>query len=296
MSALAQALAEAGLDVTPEAPLAKRTTWRVGGPAEVLVAVASVAQLAAAQRVASALGAPVVALGAGSNVLVADSGVRGVVVQLTGALADTAVDEGTLVAGAGLKLVVLLARAAREGWAGLEALSGIPGTVGGAVRMNAGTSLGELGDRLLEVEVVLPDGTVRTLAHRDLGLAYRTSTLPLGSIVARARLRLDGDPATSAARAADFLARRKATQPLDLPSCGSTWRNPPGDHAGRLVEAAGMKGFTVGAAQVSPRHANFVVNLGGATAADVLGVVGAVEAEVHHRFGVNLEREFQRLG
>lgn len=289
-------LEAAGLNVVRHAPLAKRTTWRVGGTADALVAVRTAEELATTLQIAASAGLPVVPLGAGSNVLVADAGVRGVVVQLVGELADTAMEDGHLVAAAGLKLVVLLARAAREGWPGLHALAGIPGTVGGAVRMNAGTSLGEIGDALDAVEVVHADGSVAWLPREALALGYRTTSLPPGSVVTRARLRLAGEAEASAEHAATFLARRKATQPLDLPSCGSTFRNPPGDAAGRLIEAAGLKGYTVGGAQVSTKHANFVVNLGEATAADVLAVVTHARSEVLQQLGVALEPEFQALG
>lgn len=295
-AAIVNALAATGARVAVDAPMDKRTTWRTGGPADLLVTASTVDQLAGVQRAAHAAGLPVVPVGAGSNLLVADAGVRGIVVQLDGALADTAVEDDRLVAGAGLRLVVLLARAAKAGWPGLEALAGIPGTVGGAIRMNAGTSLGEIADRLVDVDVVHADGRVERLPATALGLRYRHSDLPPGAIVARARLRLDGDAAASAARAAEFLAKRKASQPLDLPSCGSTFTNPPGDAAGRLIDAAGLKGATIGGAQVSPKHANFLVNLGGATSADLAALVCHVQDVVEARFGVRLVPEFQAIG
>lgn len=293
---LVRALATTGAHVAEGAPMNKRTTWRTGGPADLLVTASTLEQLAGIQRAAREAGAPVVPVGAGSNLLVADAGVRGIVVQLDGALADTAVEGGRLVAGAGLRLVVLLARAARLGWPGLEALAGIPGTVGGAVRMNAGTSLGEIGDRLLDVDVVHPDGHVETLPAAALGLRYRHSGLPPGAIVARARLRLEGDAAESHARAAEFLAKRKASQPLDLPSCGSTFTNPPGDAAGRLIDAAGLKGTAIGGAQVSEKHANFLVNTGGATSSQIAALVRHVQDVVEARSGVRLVPEFQAIG
>jgi UDP-N-acetylmuramate dehydrogenase len=293
---LSRALAATGARVEADAPMHRRTTWRTGGAADLLVTASTLEQLAAVQRAAREAGLPVVPVGAGSNLLVADAGVRGIVVQLDGALADTAANGDALVAGAGLRLVVLLARAAREGWPGLEALAGIPGTVGGAVRMNAGTSLGEVADRLVDVDVVHPDGRVETLPAADLGLRYRHSVLPPGAIVARARLRLEGDAAESSARAAGFLATRKASQPLDLPSCGSTFTNPPGDAAGRLIDAAGLKGATVGGAQVSQKHANFLVNTGGASSSDIAALVRHVQDVVEARSGVRLVPEFQAIG
>lgn len=293
---LTDALDAADVTWAPDVPLAKRTYWRVGGPADVLAEVDTVAQLAAVQLAAAEAGIAVTVLGNGSNVLVHDDGIRGLVIRLGGALADTAVVDGLLVAGAGLRLTVLLARAARHGWPGLEPLAGIPGTVGGAVWMNAGTSLGEIGDRIAWVEVVQTDGAVVRLDADACGFAYRHSAFPPGAIVARAALRLDGDVPESLAAMRTFLDRRKATQPLDKPSCGSTFTNPPGDHAGRLIDAAGLKGFAIGGAQVSEKHANFVLNLGDATADDIAQVIRHARTTVRDRFGVWLTPEVQLLG
>lgn len=294
--AAARSLTDAGLSYEPDAPLARRVSWRVGGPADALVTARSAAEVAEVQRIARAHGLAVLPLGAGSNLLVADAGVRGLVVVLGGALADATEEDGLAVVGAGLRLVALLARAARAGWAGLEGLAGIPGTVGGAVRMNAGTSLGELGDRLAWVEVVTADGEVRRLTARELDLGYRRCVLPDGALVTRAALRVEGDAAASQEAMSAFLARRKATQPLDQPSCGSTFRNPPGDAAGRLVEAAGLKGLTVGGARVSDKHANFLVNTGGATARDLAELVAQVQARVWAHAGVWLHPEVAVVG
>jgi UDP-N-acetylmuramate dehydrogenase len=293
---VARALDAADLPWAADVILAERVWWRAGGPADALVTASTVDQLSRLQAIAAEHGVDVWPLGAGSNVLVSDRGVRGVVVELAGELADTAEQDGALVAGGGLKLTVLLARAKKHRWPGLEALAGIPGTVGGAVRMNAGTSLGEIADRLLRAELVLRGGEVVTRDRADLGLRYRHSALPPGAVVSRAWLRLDGDFDASLERMTTFLARRKATQPLDKPSCGSTFANPPGDTAGRLIEAAGLKGFRVGDAEVSEKHANFVLNVGRATAADILAVLRHVEATVLDRFGVRLEREVQLVG
>lgn len=296
----AAALRAAGLDVAEDVPLAKRTWWRVGGPADALVTVSSIEQLQAAQRIAAETDTPVFVLGNASNLLVSDRGIRGMVLALDDQLADLVPDQGAppvLSAGAGLKLTVLLARAKKNGWTGLECFAGIPGTVGGAVRMNAGSALGETKDALLDVDVVLRGGELAKLGQDELRMSYRTTHLPDGAIVARARLRTTGaDPIASDERVKAFLDKRKATQPLDLPSCGSTFRNPPGDFAGRLVESSGLKGFTIGGAQVSEKHANFVVNLGSATAGDIRRVIEHVERTVHERAGVELEREVHYAG
>lgn len=294
----AEALARAGLAAERDAPLSRRTFWRIGGPADLLVSVHTRQELARVQAIASDVGLPVFVLGNGSNLLIADRGVRGIVVALDGDLADLReADDGTIVVGAGMRLTALLARARRRGWTGLEWAAGIPGTVGGAVRMNAGSALGECKDTLVDATVSLCGGGEAVLSREALQMSYRSTCLPLGGIVAEARFRpTGGDAGASEARVNDFLARRKASQPLDLPSCGSTFRNPPGDVAGRLIEAAGLKGLQVGGAQVSPKHANFVVNVGGATASDVLALIHQVEDAVFSASGVRLEREVVLAG
>ncbi len=295
--ALTRALHEAQIPVELDAPLARRTWWRVGGPADGLAQVGSVGQLAAAMRAAHAAGVEVMVLGNASNLLVADAGIRGLVLTLRDELAQAWLDgRGRLVAGAGLKLTVLLRRAAAAGWPGLELFAGIPGTVGGAVRMNAGQRLGEVSDILHSVDVVLVDGTHATLAAAELSMSYRTALLPEGAVIASATLALHGDVAASQRHIAKHLAYRAATQPLDQRTCGSTFRNPPGDSAGRLIEAAGLKGFRIGDALVSPKHANFVVNAGAASAADLLAVIEHMERVVLEVHGVKLVREVHLVG
>ncbi len=290
-SMVTSALGEAGLRFEADVPLGKRTYWRVGGPADALVFAGDLGELCAVQRIAAAHGVPLFPLGAASNLLVSDAGVRGIVVVLDRELADVALEQGDIAAGAGTRLTVLLARAKKHGWTGLEWAAGIPGTVGGAVRMNAGSVLGECKDTLVDV-VVAVGGEARTLTPSDLNMSYRTTHLPDGAVVAIARFRPTGaDAVASDARVTEFLAKRKATQPLDLPSCGSTFRNPPGDAAGRLIEASGLKGFAIGGAEVSTKHANFVVNVGGATATDIRRVIEHVEDTVFATHGVHLERE-----
>jgi len=299
-AATRRAVAALELPIREDAPLASRVSWKIGGPADGLVEIPSVRALSGVVRAAADTGCPFVVLGKGSNLLVADGGIRGLVGVLVDDLADVVSEGGTppvIRAGAGLSLTTLLSRAQKARWTGLDALAGIPGTVGGAVVMNAGTSLGDTAKSVVDVDVVLADGTIATLTRDDLRMTYRTTHLPPGAIVASARLQTtdeDADVAWERLRA--FLARRKETQPLTLPSCGSTFRNPPGDAAGRLIEAAGLKGFTIGGAQVSPKHANFVVNLGDATAADVRRVIEHIEDTVAARFGVHLEREVHYAG
>ena len=300
-SATAAALVAAGLRVQEDAPLAPRTWWQVGGPADGFVKASTVAELQAVVRAATTTGCPLFVLGNGTNLLISDRGIRGLVVQLardlTQAEALPGQDPPIVQAGAGTKLVPFLKKAMRFGWTGLEVFAGIPGTVGGAVRMNAGARLGETKDALLEVDVVLPDGTLETLSAESLRMAYRTTHLPQGAVVARARFRTTGGDVDAMREHVDtHLEHRATTQPLDQPSCGSTFRNPPGDHAGRLSEAAGLKGFRIGQAQVSTKHANFIVNLGGARADDVRRLIEHVQRTVLQKFGVRLEREVHLVG
>lgn len=297
MNAELDAVLEANGKMVADAPLVKRAWWRAGGPADRLVDVGSVEGLAAIRTAARAHGVPVFVLGNASNLLISDQGIRGIVLRLTGSLASCEVEGDVLTAGGGFKLVVLTSRMLKRGWTGLEFVAGIPGTVGGAVRMNAGTTLGEVVDRLLDVDLVLADGAVVRVPTADLQMSYRTCHLPDGAIVAKARFQLTNtDPIASRAAVEHHLERRKATQPIDQPSCGSTFRNPPGDSAGRLIDAAGLKGFAIGAARVSPKHANFIVNEGGATAADIRRLLEHVRATVERVHGVVLHQEVHYAG
>lgn len=294
---LVTTLETAGLTVKVDAPLVKRTWWRVGGAADGLVDVRTLDELVLVQQTAHHHGVPVFVLGNASNLLVSDAGIRGLVVRLTGELASYEARDAILHVGGGLKLIPLVSRMQKHGWTGLEMLAGVPGTVGGAVRMNAGTHLGEVVDALLDVDVVHRDGRIETLSTAELDMQYRICALPDGAIVARARFRLtDADPEESRAIIQGHLARRKATQPIDKPTCGSTFRNPPGDHAGRLIEAAGLKGFRIGQAVVSEKHANFIENDGGATAADIRRLLEHVKAVVLQEFGVELHQEVHYAG
>jgi UDP-N-acetylmuramate dehydrogenase len=297
-SEIGAALGANGVRFRAEEPLVKRTWWRVGGPADAYVEADDAATLAAVVRVARETRAPLFVLGNASNLLISDLGIRGIVVRLGGDLAQAdEVGDRVVRAGGGAKLVGLCKKAERAGWSGLELLAGIPGTVGGAVRMNAGTALGEVSDRLIDVEVLLPDGSAGVLGKDVLRMAYRHAELPEGAVVTAARFALtDEDPAVAWARAAEHLAYRARTQPIDVPTCGSTFRNPAGDRAGRLIEACGLKGLRIGGAEVSQKHANFLVNLGDATATDLRALIRRIIAEVREQTGVELVPEVHLAG
>lgn len=293
------ALRASGVPFETDVPLAPRVSWRVGGPADALVEPRTVAELAQVQAIAADTGVDMFPLGRGSNLLVADAGIRGLVVRLAGDLAAPrlADDGGTAIVGAGTALVSLLSFAKEHRLPGWSCYAGIPGTMGGAVRMNAGSLLGETIDTLLDVTWVLRGGAVETRPASTLAARYRHVEAPAGAILAEATLRVgSGDFGEEQERLTAFLKRRKDTQPLTQPSCGSTFRNPPGDAAGRLIEACGLKGFRIGGAEVSEKHANFVVNTGGATADDVRAVVEAMRRRVEDQTGVRLEPEVHLAG
>ncbi len=279
-----------------DAPLAPRTAIRIGGPADLLVRPADPADLCALLAACQAGGVPSWVLGGGANLLVADRGVRGVTVKLPVDLGVEERDGERLVLPAGAPTSRVTQRAAEMGLVGCEFLSGIPGTLGGNVAMNAGTRIGEMKDVVAAVEVATARG-LRWIPAAELGFAYRTCRLPPGAVVTRVELRLRrGDLAESArAMQADREYRRR-TQPLDRPTWGSTFRNPPGDHAGRLLEQAGLKGHVLGRMMFSDLHANFAVNLGGATAREALALVRLGRRRVRERFGVELELEVRLAG
>ncbi|MCS6932204.1 MAG: UDP-N-acetylmuramate dehydrogenase [Acetobacteraceae bacterium] len=277
------------------APLGPATWFRVGGPAEWLVRPADLDDLLLLLRDAPP-GLPVTVIGAASNLIVRDGGVRGVVVRLGGGFARIERDGDAILAGAGALDATVAEHAAAAGLSGLEFLCGIPGTVGGAVAMNAGAYGAEIKDVLDWAEVATPSGLVR-LSGADLAFAYRRATLPPAGIVIRARLRgTPGDPAAIAARMAAIRTRREATQPVRARTGGSTFKNPPGAKAWELIDAAGCRGLSRGGAQVSRKHCNFLINTGGATAADLEALGEEVRARVLAHSGVALEWEIRRIG
>ena len=278
-------------------PMARHTTFRLGGPADVLFLPESAAQVVRAIEAARAANVPFMVVGNGSNLLVLDGGIRGLVILLGEGMSVVTRAGDTVTAQAGAPLARVAAFAQAAGLSGLEFASGIPGTLGGGCAMNAGAYGGQLSDVLVDAEVYI-DGAVRTLTVADMQMGYRT-TRPLreGGIVLSARFALQpDDPEAVAARMRDLNARRRDRQPLNFPSAGSTFKRPEGHFAGALIEGAGLKGRSVNGAQVSQKHAGFIVKTGECTAADVLELIGIVQAEVSARYGVMLEPEVRIVG
>ena len=278
-------------------PMSRHTTFRVGGPAELMFFPASAEELQTALSAAKGAGAEVHLVGNGSNLLVRDGGLRGLTIALGEPFSEVRVEGCAVVAQAGAPLSRVAAAAQEAGLAGLEFASGIPGTLGGGCAMNAGAYGGELKD-VLECARVLLDSELRTLSRDELEMGYRTSrVLREGGIVLEARFALTPDDREAiAARMRDLNARRREKQPLNLPSAGSTFKRPEGHFAGALIEGCGLKGARVGGAQVSEKHAGFVVNTGGATASDILGLIEHVHDVVLRETGVELEPEVRIIG
>ncbi|PKP91283.1 MAG: UDP-N-acetylenolpyruvoylglucosamine reductase [Alphaproteobacteria bacterium HGW-Alphaproteobacteria-16] len=287
--------------LTPDAPLAPLVWFKSGGTAEWLFEPADVEDLCDFLRDLDPA-VPVMALGLGSNLIVRDGGVPGVVVRLGKAFATVTQDgdpDDTLAldCGGGASGILVCSAARDAGIAGLEFLRSIPGTVGGFVRMNGGAYGGEVKDILIDCDVVLRSGELTTLPAYDLEYSYRHSNLPADAIVVAARFRgKRGDPAAIQAEMDRIAAAREASQPLRSKTGGSTFKNPPGEKAWALVDAAGCRGMTRGGAQVSEKHTNFLINTGDATSADIEGLGDEVRAKVKAASGVELEWEIQRVG
>ncbi|BBL80106.1 UDP-N-acetylenolpyruvoylglucosamine reductase [Rubrobacter xylanophilus] len=279
-------------------PLRRYTAWKIGGPADALLEPSSIRELLAAVERAREHGIPVTVLGGGTNVLVRDGGIRGLTIRLAKALKGVELSGETLVAEAGALYPVLANMTAARGLAGLEFATGIPGTVGGAVFMNAGAYGSETVQVLQWAEVLRDGGEVVRMGPGELGLSYRRSILHdhPGWVVLRAAYRLHpGDPEDLRERIREFRALRMNGSP-NRPSCGSTFKRPPGDFPGRVIEAAGLKGLRVGQIEVSTVHANYFVNLGGGTASDALRLMELVREKVRERLGVELEPEVRVIG
>ena len=286
-------------------PLAAHTSFRIGGPADALVSPADREDLAALLREVRAKKLDAVVLGSGCNLLVRDGGFRGVVISLRNLDAISITREyrsiggayAVLVAEAGATLAQLLSFALEKGLTGMEFAAGIPGTVGGAICMNAGTAQGDMSDVIDSVTLMSPAGESVLRQRDEMAFGYRTASVPAGHAILDAKviLRFD-DKDRIRSRVKEIIDKRKARQPLGLPNAGSVFKNPQDEAAGRLIESAGLKGLTVGRAQVSEKHANFIVNLGGATAADVIKLMETVKARVLEMHQVRLEPEIRIIG
>ncbi len=276
-------------------PMDRHTTFRIGGPADRFAVPLDTEDFQTLLE-ETPEGEKITVVGAGSNLLVQDGGLRGTVVH-TKSLDWVRVETNRASVGAGVQLPGLLRKLARRGLGGLEGLAGIPGTVGGAVCMNAGTPELSMADRLLQATLLHRSGRVEQKKREALNFGYRFMDLPENTWITGAELQCDpGDPAEIEEAIKKRWAERNQKQPWSLPSAGSIFENPPGDYAGRLIEESGMKGARVGDAEVSTMHANFIVNRGKARAADVLALIKKVRNKVEHQFGVHLELEIRIVG
>jgi UDP-N-acetylmuramate dehydrogenase len=279
-------------------PMSAHTTFRVGGPADLYAEPESLDDLQELIAVSRGEGKAYTVIGNGSNLLVGDKGYRGIVIALGKKVAGIRVNGTRLTAEAGALLSVAAGIAQKEGLSGMECLSGIPGSVGGALVMNAGAYGGEIRDILVSANVLEADGTVSEVPAAELELGYRSSNIPsLGRTVLSAEFSLTaGNPEEIAAKMKELNGRRKEKQPLEYPSAGSTFKRPEGYFAGKLIEDAGLRGFTVGGAMVSEKHCGFVINRGNATAGDILALIREVRRRVLENSGVLLEPEVKMMG
>ena len=287
-------------------PLARYTSFRIGGPADALLRVEAVDDLRQVQSLARRHQIPLFILGGGSNLLIRDGGMRGIVAVLRGAFRayhvthdgmSSAGAEAFVYAGVGYPLSRLAMQLARQGWSGMEFAYGIPGTFGGAMVMNAGTYLGDLRQVMVAARVLLADGQERELPAEVLGLRYRTSAYPAGSILLGGTMRVHrGESEAVTAVMHESYKRRQQTQPLWLPNAGSIFKNPPSAAAARLIDTLGLKGTRIGGAMISPVHANFIVNVDHASAMDVEALIDLIQSRVQDAHGIGLELEVRVVG
>lgn len=278
-------------------PLAPVTSFHIGGPAELLLIPAEVEDIRNGLRYANEHGRPWRVLGNGTNILIPDDGLPGLTIKLWHTLNEITIEGDRLRAQAGADMLTVALRAGEAGLAGLEWGCGIPGTVGGAVFMNAGVPGAEIKDSLETATVIAADGSRHTYSAAEMGFAYRTSRIQTeGGIVVEAVFALRKEAVEAVfERMNEHLNKRRGSQPIHQPNCGSVFRNPPGDYAGRLIEAAGLKGFRVGGVQVSEQHANFIVNTGGGRAEDVKRLVARIRGAVKERFDIELVPELRMI-
>jgi len=289
--------AKFGARVRASMPLAELTSFRIGGPADLFVAVEDETELMHAKAAAYRAGIPCFCLGAGTNLLVSDRGMRGLVVRLGDGFAKIKIDDAKVVAGAAAPFGALVREVVDRGLEGLEFGEGIPGTVGGGLVMNAGAFGGEIAKVVTLVHGVTESGEALALSKDDVKFAYRRTELPAHFIITRVDFELArGNRAQLTARVAELHAKRASRQPRGVPNAGSIFKNPPGNFAGKLLEGAGLKGTRLGGAAFSDQHANFIVNLGGAQAAEVRALIDMARNKVKEQSGVWLEPEVRLVG
>ncbi len=278
--------------------LKEHTSFKIGGSADLFVCPNNLMELLTTLSILKENGVPYFLLGAGSNLLISDKGIRGAAIKLGDGFDYAYAKDDYILAGAGVTLAKLAAEAKNAELKGLEFASGIPGSLGGAIFMNAGAYGGEMKDVITEVSFVDADGTVKTISANECDFGYRKSVFSKGDkIIISAKLTLKkGNKDEISATMRELNAKRKEKQPLESPSAGSTFRRPEGHFAGTLIEQAGLKGYTVGGAQVSEKHAGFVINTGNATAKDVCDLIEHIQKTVFEKFGVKLEPEIKITG
>ena len=293
---LQEKLGEEGLKL--QEPMKDHTTFRVGGPADLFLMPENAEELKESIEILKKHDVPMMVIGNGSNLLVRDKGIRGAGIQVYNRMAEITVDDEIIEAQGGALLSAVAAKAADASLTGLEFASGIPGSIGGAVVMNAGAYGGEMKDVLVSVDVLTKELEVKTIPAEELELGYRHSIVPeAGYIVLGAKLKLTkGEDAAIRGRMAELAEQRREKQPLQYPSAGSTFKRPEGYFAGKLVQDAGLKGKTIGGAQVSEKHSGFLINIGGATAQDILDLIAFCQKEVKDQFGVTMETEVKIVG
>ena len=279
-------------------PMASHTTFRIGGPADYFVMPQTTEELAGVLKLCKEEQMPYFILGNGSNLLVGDKGFRGVVIQLYKNFDGFQIEGTKVTARAGAMLIRVAKEAGKAGLTGLEFASGIPGTIGGAMVMNAGAYGGEMKDVVTAVTVLTKDGDIKTLTGEEMNFRYRGSVVEdEGYIVLETVMELkEGNPEEIQTRMEELSLQRRTKQPIEYPSAGSTFKRPEGYFAGKLIQDAGLRGYSKGGAQVSEKHCGFVINAGGATAADVMQLMQDVSDKVHAQFGVTLEPEVKRIG
>lgn len=278
-------------------PLHKHTSFGIGGPADIMVFPDGVEDVQVALAFCRHAGIPYLVLGGGSNLLVRDGGFRGMILHLDAAFQQLAAEGTRVTAGAGVRLSRLVAFCSKHALTGVECLAGIPGTVGGAVKGNAGATGGSVADYLAIVELVMPEGNRQAVPREMMEFSYRRSSVPEGCVILEAVFDLEhGDAIQIRRRVSENLLERNRRQPVEWRSAGSIFKNPPGDYAGRLVEKVQLKGVRLGDACISPKHGNFIINLGKATAVDVLALVDLMRRRVREEMNVALELEVRVVG